>query len=188
MAKLVAGSSVLRYRPAPMPEIPAPTTSTSRCSTGVCGVVTRPTLRAGHRLRQRTVHQDARPAVQGAAHWPDVSPRVRELFRRGAEVALDPRDDWIEELHTAALGGPRMRPVAEDPVLAAATRRVNLANLPHWAAANVQHPGRLVPANAGAETLETARDLVRRGPGAGAPDGYPGPPGGRRRRGVGIRL
>ncbi|MFC4694176.1 MULTISPECIES: PucR family transcriptional regulator [Geodermatophilus] len=95
--------------------------------------------------------------------WPAVSPRIRELFRRGAEVALDPRADWIEELHRASLGTERMRPVAEDPVLAAATRRANLANLLHWAAANVQHPGRRVPANTGGEVLDAARDLVRRG-------------------------
>jgi DNA-binding PucR family transcriptional regulator len=101
-----------------------------------------------------------------------VSPRTRELFRRGAEVALDPRDDWVEELHAAALGGSRMRPVAEDPVLAAATRRVNLANLLHWAAANVQHPGRRVPANTGTEMLEAARDLVRRGLDESALDAY----------------
>ena len=112
--------------------------------------------------------------VQTAAEvrWPDVSPRARELFRRGAEVALDPRDEWIEELHAAALGGQRMRPVAEDPVLAAATRRVNLANLLHWAAANVQHPGRRVPPNTGPESLETARDLVRRGLDESALDAY----------------
>jgi DNA-binding PucR family transcriptional regulator len=104
--------------------------------------------------------------VQSAARddaWPEASPRVRELFRRGAEVALDPRADWVEELHAASLGGQRMRPVADDPVLAAATRRANLANLLHWAAANVQHPGRRVPANTGPEVLEASRDLVRRG-------------------------
>ena len=101
-----------------------------------------------------------------------VSPRTRELFRRGAEVVLDPRDDWVEELHAAALGGQRMRPVAEDPVLAAATRRVNLANLLHWAAANVQHPGRRMPANTGTEMLEAARDLVRRGLDESALDAY----------------
>ena len=95
--------------------------------------------------------------------WPGLSPRVRELFRRGAEVALDPNADWIEELHAASLGGDRMRPVAEDPVLAAGTRRASLANLLHWAAANVQHPGRRVPAHLGPEVLEAARDLVRRG-------------------------
>src|SRR3712207_5137250 len=132
-----------------MPEIPAPTTRTSRCSTGVCVVVTPPTLRGGHHLCQHRLHQDARRVVRGAARWPDVSPRVRELFRRGAEVALDPNDAWVEELHAAALGGPRMRPVAEDPVLAAATRRVSLAKLLHWAAANAQQPGRRVPPHTG---------------------------------------
>src|ERR687894_855567 len=157
-----------------MPEIPAPTTRTSRCSTGVCVGVTPPTLRRAHHLRHCTVHHDAARVVQTAAggRWPDVSPRVRELFRRGAEVALDPHDAWVEELHAASLGGPRMRPVAEDPVLAAATRRVSLANLLHWAAANVQHPGRRVPPNTGPESLETARDLVRRGLDESALDAY----------------
>ncbi|WP_244522269.1 PucR family transcriptional regulator [Geodermatophilus africanus] len=87
-------------------------------------------------------------------------------------MALDPHDAWVETLHAAALGGPRMRPVAEDPVLAAVTRRANLANLLHWAAANVQHPGRRVPANTGPESLEAARDLVRRGLDESALDAY----------------
>ncbi|MGC7094413.1 PucR family transcriptional regulator [Amycolatopsis lurida] len=100
--------------------------------------------------------------VQSAA-WPTLSARGRRLFRRGAEIVLDLRPDWLEELHAASLGGQRMRPVAEDPVLAAATRRANLANLRHWAAANVSHPGKRVPANTAPELLESARDLVRRG-------------------------
>ncbi|WP_073486374.1 PucR family transcriptional regulator [Streptoalloteichus hindustanus] len=95
--------------------------------------------------------------------WPDLSPRVRELFRRAAEIALNPSAEWIERLHAAALGGERMRAVTEDPVLEAATRRANLANLLHWAAANVHNPGRRVPANVSNEVLEAARDLVRRG-------------------------
>lgn len=101
--------------------------------------------------------------VQNVPAWPRVSPQVAALFRRGAEIALDPRADWIDELHAAALGGDRMRPVAADPVLAAATKRANLANLLHWAAQNVQHPGRRVPANTGPEALDAARDMVRRG-------------------------
>jgi DNA-binding PucR family transcriptional regulator len=112
------------------------------------------------------VHPGSPRAVQDAAvtaEWPRITPGVRELFRRGAEIALDPRAEWIEELHRASLSGPRMRPVAEDPVLAAGTRRANLANLLHWAAANVQRPGRRVPANLGSEVLEAARDAVRRG-------------------------
>ncbi|WP_327010324.1 hypothetical protein OHA72_25560 [Dactylosporangium sp. NBC_01737] len=103
------------------------------------------------------VHSAAQP------RWPRISPQVAELFRRGAEIALDPRAEWIEELHAAALGGDRMRPVAADPALAETTKRANLANLLHWAAQNVRYPGRRVPANTGAEALDAARDMVRRG-------------------------
>jgi DNA-binding PucR family transcriptional regulator len=95
--------------------------------------------------------------------WLPPSPAVRELFRRGAEVALDPTADWVADVHTAALGGAGMRAVAEDPVLAAGARRANLANLLHWAAANVQRPGERVPVYVGPEVLDGARDLVRRG-------------------------
>ena len=107
-----------------------------------------------------------------ADSWPDVSPRVRELVRRGAEQVLDPRAEWVDELHRASLSGERMRPVAGDPVLAEGTRRTNLANLMHWAASNVQRPGRRVPANLGPEALEAARDLVRRGLDESALDAY----------------
>jgi len=95
--------------------------------------------------------------------WPLPAPAVRELFRRGAEIALDPRADWVADLHTAALSGAGMRPVAEDPVLAEGARRANLANLLHWATANVQRPGERVPVYVGPEVLDGARDLVRRG-------------------------
>lgn len=104
--------------------------------------------------------------------WPVPSPRVRELIRRGAEIALDPRAAWIEQVHEAALSGESMRPVAEDPVLSEEARRSNLANLLHWAAANVQNPGDRVPANVGVEALEIARDLVRRGLDESALDAY----------------
>jgi DNA-binding PucR family transcriptional regulator len=107
-----------------------------------------------------------------AVSWPEVSPRVRELLRRGAELVLDPRAEWVNELHQASLSGERMRPVADDPVLAEGTRRTNLANLMHWASSNVQRPGRRVPANLGPEALEAARDLVRRGLDESALDAY----------------
>ncbi|MGN6132140.1 MAG: PucR family transcriptional regulator [Nocardioidaceae bacterium] len=107
-----------------------------------------------------------------AGDWPRLSPRVRELFRRGAEVALDPHAEWVQELHDASLSGERMRPVADDPVLAEGTRRTNLANLMHWAASNVRQPGRRVPADLGPEALEAARDLVRRGLDESALDAY----------------
>lgn len=76
---------------------------------------------------------------------------------------MNPPVEWIDEMHDAALGGSRMAGVADDPVLAEGTRRTNLANMLHWAAANVAHPGRRVPINLGDDVLDTARDLVRRG-------------------------
>jgi DNA-binding PucR family transcriptional regulator len=97
------------------------------------------------------------------APWPELSPPVAELFRRGGEVLLDPRAEWLERLHAASLSGARMRQVVEDPALTAAIRRANLANLLHWAAANVESPGARVQANTGAEVLAATRDLVRRG-------------------------
>ncbi|MFF2775447.1 PucR family transcriptional regulator [Streptomyces sp. NPDC058052] len=95
--------------------------------------------------------------------WPEPTPRVRRLFRHAAEIALAPLPEWVEELNRASLGGVGMRPVRDDPVLADRIRDSTLANITHWAAANVQYPGRRVPANLGPEMLETARDLVRRG-------------------------
>ena len=97
------------------------------------------------------------------AKWPRPSGRVRELIRRGAEVALRPGDEWLQALNDAAQGAPRMRAVVADPVLDAALRRANIAIVMHWAAANVQHPGRRVRANLDSEILDAVRDLVRRG-------------------------
>lgn len=111
--------------------------------------------------------------VQTAAQpWPAVSEPVRELFRRGAELALNARPEWIEELQRAVLSGDLLRDAAEDPVLADATRRSNLANLLHWAAANVQHPGRRVRPEIGPEVLDTAREFVRRGLDQSGVDAY----------------
>lgn len=104
--------------------------------------------------------------------WPTPSPRVQELFRQGAEVVMNRRAEWIEDLHAAALSGSQMRAIAEDPVLRDGVRRTNLANLLHWAASNVQHPGRRVSPYVGPEALENARDLVRRGLDASALDSY----------------
>jgi len=95
--------------------------------------------------------------------WPQLSPQARDLFRRGAEAALDLSATWVQDLHEASLSTGRMRAVALDPVLSAAVRRTNEANLLQWATANVRLPGARVPAGTGPEALETARDLVRRG-------------------------
>ena len=96
--------------------------------------------------------------------WPAPSDRVAELIRAGASLAVDPPPEWLEELDAVTLseeGG--VAAVAEDPVLSAAIKRANRANLLHWAQANVRAPGAPVPANLGPEPLAIARDLVRRG-------------------------
>ncbi|NMO15669.1 PucR family transcriptional regulator [Pyxidicoccus fallax] len=105
------------------------------------------------------VHQRGNASWQ----WERPSKRVRELIRRGAERALNAPPEWLEELDAATLSTEHMRAIADDPVLAAAARRTNRANLLHWAAANIQDPGAPVPANLGPEPLAIARDLVRRG-------------------------
>ncbi len=102
--------------------------------------------------------------------WPTPSPAVRRLLRRGAELALRPRPEWT--LDAAALAGTRMEAIAADPVLAEGVRRTTTANLLHWAAANVRSPGRRVAPHLEASSLETARDLDRRGLGRTALDSY----------------
>lgn len=127
-----------------------------------------------HRLSDDTmqnVHMSV-PHPSDADAWPTPSPEVRDLIRRGAEVALNPPVEWVAEMHEASLGGVRMSAVADDPTLADATRRANLANMLHWASSNVQFPGRRVPVNLGAETLASARDMVRRGLDESALDAY----------------
>jgi DNA-binding PucR family transcriptional regulator len=101
--------------------------------------------------------------IAAGPRWPELSLGAAELLRRGAEVLLDHRADWVEQLHAASLSGDRMRPVVDDPVLTAALRRANVANLLHWAAANVERPGARVDANTAPEVLAATRDLVRRG-------------------------
>ncbi|WP_042380363.1 PucR family transcriptional regulator [Streptacidiphilus melanogenes] len=104
--------------------------------------------------------------------WEPPSERVRELIRQGAELAVRPPEDWLRELDAATLSGPHNRQLADDPVMAAATRRANRSNLLFWAAANVQAPGHRVPANVGPPQLDIARDLVRRGLNETALDAY----------------
>ncbi|HEY3712648.1 MAG TPA: PucR family transcriptional regulator [Amycolatopsis sp.] len=104
--------------------------------------------------------------------WDPPSPRVQELIRRGAEIALSPPPEWIDELDEATLASAAMEPIASDPVLAAATRRTNRSNLVFWAAANLRAPGVPVRANDGEAPLGVARDLVRRGLDESSLDAY----------------
>ena len=48
--------------------------------------------------------------------WPQITPRVATLIRRGAQQFLDSDEAWLEELHVATLTGPWMEEVAADPV------------------------------------------------------------------------
>lgn len=102
--------------------------------------------------------------------WQQPSPRIRELIRQGARIALSPGPEWIEELDRATVAANPA--IANDPVLAKVVKRANRANLVHWAAANMRDPGAPVPANLGGEPLRMARDLVRRGLDALALDVY----------------
>lgn len=97
------------------------------------------------------------------ARWPEPGPETVALIRQAAEIALNQPAEWLEDLHEASLAGERMQRIADDPALADAVRRANVANIAHWAWSNVQHPGRRVPPNLGPEALSTARDLARRG-------------------------
>jgi len=92
-----------------------------------------------------------------------LSPRILDLFGRGAQIALNAPAQWLDELDRATLSAPHMQPIAEDPVLRESTRRANRSNLEHWAAANVRAPGAPVSPNLGPEMLDSTRDLVRRG-------------------------
>lgn len=106
------------------------------------------------------------------ANWEPPSEPVRELIREGARIVLDPPAAWLEELDAATLSGPQRSQIAEDPVLAAATRRANRSNLLAWASANVRRPGERVVANADEVPVAIARDLVRRGLNESALDSY----------------
>ena len=114
--------------------------------------------------------------------WETPSPRVRELIRKGAQIVLDPPPAWLDELDEATLSGAHRAQIAEDPVLAAATRRATRSNLQFWASANVHRPGERVPANVGEVPVAVARDLVRRGLNESALDSY------RAGQGVALRL
>lgn len=105
-----------------------------------------------------------------ARRWPRPSARVRELIRRGAQLALSAPADWLGDIDQATLASAAG--LFDDPVLVAATRRSNRAYLVHWATANLRDPGEPVEPNLSDEALSVARDLVRRGVGETALDAF----------------
>ena len=95
------------------------------------------------------------------AYWEPPSDRVAELMRTAAAALLESPTLYDDiDAATLATADPS---IAADPLLEAALRSTNRANLHHWAEANIERPGLPVPANLGAETLGIARDIVRRG-------------------------
>lgn len=98
------------------------------------------------------------------------SPRVRDLIRQCAQIVVNARPEWLDELDRAVLAASPA--IAADPELAAAVSRSNRANLFFWATANVRDPGAPVPPNTGPEPLSIARELVRRGVNAFPLDAY----------------
>ncbi|EUA14413.1 pucR C-terminal helix-turn-helix domain protein [Mycobacterium kansasii 732] len=93
--------------------------------------------------------------------WQSPSPQVCEMIRQGARIVLNAPPEWFDEYDRQTMAANPS--IADDPVLAAATRRSIRSSLMHWAAANVSNPGAPVPPNVGPEPLSIARDMARRG-------------------------
>lgn len=136
---------------------------------GFCSLVEQDQSAPNDAQRWCNVH---RPGYHRTVGFPRPSQRVRELMRQGAEFILNLPQEWLDEMDKATLSSEYMRTIAGDPVLTEATRRSNRANLLHWAGANISHPGEPVAANLSPETLDIARDLIRRGLDESAVDAY----------------
>src|SRR3954464_5181740 len=114
-ATLLPGHSCARRQAAPTPERPAPTTRTSTCSTPV-GSATGTGLAGMQRLhvgdegepghppavrtaRPRIIRTSAERLRCRMHHVPGTgsppSPRVQELLRQGARIALDLPPEWL---------------------------------------------------------------------------------------------
>ncbi|MFN8112768.1 MAG: helix-turn-helix domain-containing protein [Solirubrobacterales bacterium] len=94
--------------------------------------------------------------------WGPPSDEVAELIRAFAAATLNDSDELFATVDEAVLAATPER-ILSEPVFAEAFRRANHANLNHWMAANLTKPGLRVPPNVGSETLDLARDIVRRG-------------------------
>lgn len=95
--------------------------------------------------------------------WTEPSEKVRELIRRGAEIASSPPPHWVAELHEATLASAVTQSIAADPSLAQLVRESNTSAMLLWATHNLRSPGTRVPPNIQSESLAISRDLVRRG-------------------------
>ncbi len=84
-------------------------------------------------------------------------------MRKGAELAQALPPEWVERLNQSLFSSPEDARLLEDPVILAACRRANRAELLHWANANLQRPGEPVEPYVSADMVDTARELARRG-------------------------
>jgi DNA-binding PucR family transcriptional regulator len=106
----------------------------------------------------------------GSMPWKRPSEPVRELIRQCAQITVNPRAEWLDELDAEVLSASP--PIAGDPELAAAVSRSNRANMYFWGTANVRDPGAPVPPNTGPEPMNIAREVARRGLTAFTLDAY----------------
>jgi DNA-binding PucR family transcriptional regulator len=102
--------------------------------------------------------------------WKQPSAPVRDLIRQCAQIVVNARPEWLDELDAAVLAANPA--IASDPELAAAVSLSNRANMYFWGTANVRDPGAPVPPNTGPEPVSIARELVRRGLNAYSLDAY----------------
>ena len=90
------------------------------------------------------------------------SPAVAELIRAATTQLLLHPERLFEDVDGAVLA-TQPDATTSDPQVIAAIRAANRANLIHWGTANIRDPGAPVAPNLSAETLEVAREVVRRG-------------------------
>jgi DNA-binding PucR family transcriptional regulator len=102
------------------------------------------------------------PNVQGG-HWERPSEAVRELIRRGAEMALDGSVPWLEGMQEVPLASRYARRIADDPVIVGAIRRSARESCLRWVAENISHPGEPVSTNITEAELAAVRNVVSRG-------------------------
>jgi DNA-binding PucR family transcriptional regulator len=100
--------------------------------------------------------------MSAAAGWDPPSERVAELIRAAATRVLEEPDEAFEEVAAAVLADAPDA-VRADPALIAELNASNRANLTHWTMSNLREPGARVAPLLGPETLDIARDVVRRG-------------------------
>lgn len=100
--------------------------------------------------------------VSSTNEWPPPSPRVAELIRAVTTELLSHPEEVFDEVDAAVLARQPAQATLDDQVTSA-IRTSNRANLAHWGAANLRAPGARVAPIATDETLEIAREIVRRG-------------------------